>query len=239
MSQGEMTYHVDIVMCIDLTGSMQPCIETVKENALTFWPQLKKRLESASKHVDKVRVKVLGFRDFEADGDQALVESKFFEVSDDVLGEDKEFEDFVKGLYADGGGDEPENALEALALALKSDWTKEGDKRRHIVVMFTDASAHKLEDADTSNPYYPADMPSTFDELGELWDEHADLQKSSSKGMQKASKRMIIFAPEAYPWPQLNAEWEQVVYKPSAATDMGLADAATNDTIFASLVNSI
>ena len=37
----------------------------------------------------------------------------------------------------------------------------------------------------------------------------------------------------------INAEWEQIVYKPSAADDMGLADAATNDTIFASLVNSI
>ena len=218
---------VDIILCIDLSKSMFPCINTIKHITHTFWPQLKERLERASKRVDKVRVKVLGFRDFEADGDQALVESKFFEVSDDVLGEDKEFEDFVKGLYPDGGGDEPENALEALALALKSDWTKEGLKR-HIVVMFTDASAHKLEDADTSNPYYPADMPSTFDELGELWHEH----------MQKV-KRMIIFAPEAYPWPLLHSEWEQVVYKPSAATDMGLAHAATNDAIFASLVNSI
>lgn len=223
-----MYRSVDIILCIDISKSMFPCINTIKHIAHTFWPQLKERLESASKHVDKVRVKVLGFRDFEADGDQALVESKFFEVSDDVLGEDKEFEDFVKGLYPDGGGDAPKNALEALALALKSDWTKEGGNRRHIVVMFTDASAHKLEDADTSNPYYPADMPSTFDELEELWHEH----------MQKV-KRMIIFAPEAYPWPQLNAEWEQVVHKPSAATDMGLAHEATNDAIFASLVNSI
>ncbi len=239
MYQDEMTYHVDIVMCIDLTGSMTPCIETVKNNALTFWPQLKERLENATKHVDKIRVKVIGFRDFEADGDKALVESKFFEVSDEFLGEDKEFEAFVKGLGADGGGDIPENSLEALALALKSDWTKEGDKRRHIVVMFTDASAHKLEDADTSNPYYPADMPSTFDELAELWEDHADLQSSSTKGMQKASKRMIIFAPEAYPWPQINAEWEQIVYVPSSSDDLGLAAAANNEAIFASLVNSI
>ena len=184
---------VDIVMCIDLTGGMQPCIETIKKNVQTFWPQLRERLAMECKHVEKVRVKVIGFRDFEADGDKALVQSKFFEVSNDVLGEDKEFEDFVKGLYADGGGDEPENALEAL---------------------------------DTSNPYYPADMPHTFDELENLWNEH-----------KAASKRMIIFAPETYPWLQICAEWEQIVYWPSA--DSGLADAVTDENIFALLVNFI
>ncbi len=239
MYQDEIRRAIDIVMCIDLTGGMMPYIETLKNNAPTFYPQLKERLEAVKKHVDKVRVKVIGFRDFEADGDKALVESRFFEVSDEFLGEDKEFEAFVKGLYAEGGGDEPENSLEALALALKSDWTKEGDKRRHIVVMFTDAPAHKLENADTSNPYYPADMPSTFDELAELWEDHADLQSSSKKGMQKAFKRMIIFAPEEYPLPKINAECEQIVYVPSSPDDLGLAAAANNEAIFASLVNSI
>ena len=225
MNQG-MSYHVDIVMCIDLTGSMSPCIDVVKENALTFWPQLKERLAAASKYVDKVRIKVIGFRDFEADGAASLAVSRFFEVSDEVLGEGQEFEDFVQCLEAKGGGDEPENSLEALALALKSDWTREGVKCRHIVVMFTDASAHKLEEADTSNPYYPAEMPASFDELGELWEEHSDLQQSANRGMQKASKRMIIFAPEAYPWPQINAEWDYVDYVPSwddiSSEDIGI-----------------
>ena len=63
-----MDYKVDIVMCIDITGSMQGCIDTVKGRALQFWPDLQEALKAKSKNVSDVRVKVIGFRDFVADG---------------------------------------------------------------------------------------------------------------------------------------------------------------------------
>ena len=44
-----MDYKVDIVMCIDITGSMQDCIDTVKSRALQFWPDLQDALKAASK----------------------------------------------------------------------------------------------------------------------------------------------------------------------------------------------
>ena len=34
-------YAVDLVMCIDVTGSMSGIIDTVKKNALTFYKQFK------------------------------------------------------------------------------------------------------------------------------------------------------------------------------------------------------
>ena len=37
-----LTYNVDIVMCIDCTGSMQGLIDTVKQNALKFYLDLRK-----------------------------------------------------------------------------------------------------------------------------------------------------------------------------------------------------
>lgn len=53
-----------------------------------------------------------------------MEESQFF-----ILPEEKqEFYNFVSQIKAGGGGDEPESGLEALALALRSDFVKDGDK---------------------------------------------------------------------------------------------------------------
>ena len=108
-----MDYKVDIVMCIDITGSMQDCIDTVKNRALQFWPDLQDALKAASKNVSDVRVKVIGFRDFEADGSSSLQESRYFNLSDQGSSDPEEYKQFVSNLVADGGGDEPENSLSA------------------------------------------------------------------------------------------------------------------------------
>ena len=55
-----------------------------------------------------------------------------------------EFKKFVSSIEACGGGNGPENALEAIALALKSEWTTSGAKRRHVIFVFSDALALSL-----------------------------------------------------------------------------------------------
>ena len=231
-----MDYKVDIVMCIDITGSMQDCIDTVKSRALQFWPDLQEALKAASKNVSDVRVKVIGFRDFEADGSSALEESRYFNLSDQGSSDPEEYKQFVNNLVADGGGDEPENSLEALSLAIQSDWVQTGDRRRHVIVMFTDASAHKLEDANRSNPYYPENMPSSLEELTDIWLTPASGQTSKIK-LKQPAKRLIIFAPQMYPWPEIYESWNQVVYNPSKAGE-GLDDVSYEDIINA-IVGSV
>lgn len=225
-----MDYKVDIVMCIDITGSMQDCIETVKKRALQFWPDLQKALEAATKNVTEVRVKVIGFRDFDADGSNALEISRYFNLCDQGSSDPKEYEAFVSSLVADGGGDEPENSLEALALAMQSDWVQTGEKRRHVIVMFTDASAHKLEEANRSNPSYPENMPASFDELTDIWMTTSGSQQSSKTKLKQSAKRLIVFGPQMYPWPELYEAWDQVVYNPSKAGE-GLDDVSYDDII--------
>lgn len=232
-----MDYKVDIVMCIDITGSMQDCIDTVKNRALQFWPDLKEALAAASKNVSDVRVKVIGFRDFEADGDAALEVSRYFNLSDQGSSDPEDYKAFVNGLVADGGGDEPENSLEALALAIQSDWVQTGDKRRHVIIMFTDASAHKLEDANRSNPNYPENMPASFDELTDVWMAPSGQQNGAKTKLKQPAKRLIVFGPEVYPWPELYESWDQVVYNPSKA-GTGLDDVSYEDIINA-IVGSV
>jgi len=137
-----LSYSVDIVMCIDGTGSMGPVIDLVKANALRFESDLAAAMEAKQKSIDNLRVRVIVFRDIFVDRDDAFVTSNFFPLPQ----EREEFSRFISGIRANGGGDEPESALEALGIALNSDWVRSGDKRRHVVIMWTDASAHRLEE---------------------------------------------------------------------------------------------
>lgn len=96
-----LRYAVDIVFCIDVTGSMTPIIDQVKNNALRFYDDVQSNLTAKGKNVDQLRVRVIAFRDFAADGEAALDESPFFTLPDDRA----RFSEFVNGLVAEGGGD--------------------------------------------------------------------------------------------------------------------------------------
>ena len=200
-SQG-LDYNVDIVMCIDATGSMAPIIAEVKKNALSFHEKFINAMNAEGKTVQKLRIKVITFRDFKVDT-QPMVESRFFDLG---AGEEADFARFVEAIEAIGGGDLPESSLEALALAIKSDWVKTGAVRRHVIMMYTDASAAPLGEG-AGSPGYPADMPSSLAELGDLWE---------SQEMEARAKRLLIFAPDAEPWSDIGL-WTQSFHTPSKA----------------------
>ena len=69
-----------------------------------------------------------------------------------------------------GGGDIPEDGLEAIAYAIKSDWTTEGTDQRRVIVVWTDAPTHPLGYGSDS-PAYPLGMPAGLAELGQWWDQ--------------------------------------------------------------------
>jgi von Willebrand factor type A domain len=195
-------YAVDLVMCIDGTGSMRHLIEEVKSLALKFYDELEAEMKIQSKKAEQLRARVIVFRDYWADSaDQVMQCSEFF----DLRSQSSDFANFVSPIKADGGGDEPENGLEALGLALKSNWEK-GDfsKQRYVVVVFTDASAHSL-DKGPKPSHYPNDIPKTFDDLTDYWHE-----------MPTPAKRLLLFAPDADPWTMMSS-WENTIHYVSEA----------------------
>ena len=228
MSQG-LQYHVDIVFCIDVTGSMTPVLDLVKEKVQKFPRDLKDCLDKKDKVINTLRVRIVAFRDFAYDAD-GIVVSDFFvvEPSNDLA----KFESFVNGLSASGGGDEPESALEALGIAQMSNWTHEGDRQRHVIVMFTDASAHKLESRVGEVPgAFKDQVPASFDELTDRW------EGGQSVSIKKAARRLLVFGPDAYPWNIISEAWSQVLFLPSQA-GKGLED-VEYDTILNVIQNSI
>lgn len=225
VNKESLSYHVDLVMCIDATASMFPVIDEVKMNAKTFYQKFIAAMEAKEKKVQQLRIKVIVFRDYAVDS-QPMEESPFFILGDDQGNQTEEFINFVDGIEAVGGGDLPEHSLEALALAIKSDWVKTGNVRRHVVMMFTDATAHELGTM-THLPNYPSDMPASFAELREMWE---------SQEMEQRAKRILLYSPDCEPWTNM-IDWTNTFHASSRA-GTGLADVEM-DTCIHMLVNSI
>ncbi len=223
-----LEYNVDIVFCIDATGSMGPLLDMVKENALTFYRDLMNEMSQKGKNIDRIRARIVAFRDYMADGKNAMLTTDFYDLRE----ESDRFDAVIRSLHPEGGGDEPEDALEALAYAIKSKWTRGGDKRRHLIIVWSDASTHPIGySAAAMN--YPRKMVKTFDELTNMWDGDA----KSGGLMDSNAKRLLIFAPEAEYWTDIAETWDNVIHFPSEAGS-GL-DRLSYREILAQIINSI
>jgi hypothetical protein len=220
-----LSYEVDIVFCIDVTGSMTPILDAVKANALGFYDDVQTNLTAKGKNVTQLRVRIVAFRDFAADGDAALEESPFYTLP----AERADFSEFVNGLIPQGGGDHPESGLEAVAVAINSPWTTTGDRRRQVIVVWTDQPAHTLDPS-----VVPADLasriPADFSALTDAWEDEQGQMGSNSK-------RLILFAPDGPGWSDISAVWENVVHHPSQAGG-GLSE-VDYGTIIDSIGNSV
>ena len=140
---------VDICFLLDATGSMQPCIDKIKENIRTFITTLTTPQENGGVCLQDWRACVWGYRDYEYDPKHggAAIEKNCF--TSDV----SELERQLGSLVAKGGGDEPESLLDALyevcqmgstekeCEADPNKWRYSSNAARCIIVM-TDASYH-------------------------------------------------------------------------------------------------
>jgi hypothetical protein len=215
-------YAVDIVFVIDTTGSMRSIIEDVKHAAMNFHDDLAMVMNQKEKSIGNLRVRVVAYRDYLDNPSDALRESPFFSLPTQRA----EFDNFVRSLAPAGGGDEPESGLEGLAAAFLSDWERGMDKRRHLVVLFTDASAHPIEHS-ASRGLLPPTFPNSMSGLYDLW------EAGQGGGMEHAAKRLLMYAPDAYPWNELSDMWSNTLHFPSKA-GKGL-----EDFTFAEILNQI
>lgn len=204
--------NADFVFVLDATATMGVFIDRFRRE---FLPEFTKQLGNISSPGDAVRYKVIIFRDYGSEGENAIKESRFFKIPEEA----DELGHAMLYVEAGGGGDSPENGLEAIYYALKSDFA-EGEGTQTIF-FFTDADAvalGKRKDCDG----YPKDM---VDEEGlkKLW-----LGKTPSRLTQRG-KRMIMFAPEGTAYSRIAAEMDNTVFVPTVKSgnlnDLDLEDA--------------
>lgn len=223
-----MDYTVDMVFCIDATGSMEDTtgskakiINLVKQNAINFYNDFYGIMSAKGKKVRQLRVRVVAFRDYIADAEKAMLVTDFFLLPQQA----REFEACINSINAEGGGDLPEDGLEALAYAIKSKWTAEGTKKRQVIVVWTDAGTHDIGYGRKS-AYYPNGMPASLSELNDWWDE-----------MNRNAKRLVMFAPDEHGWSYISQNWDNTVHIPSVAGN-GLAEKSYREILNA-IANSV
>ena len=196
-------YNVDIVLVLDSTADMIGFVEeVVAQNALNFYDDVKACVNSrnGNMEINSFRVKVIAFRDYLADRQDAMLTSAFFNLPEDT----KDFSDVLYSIECFGGGDEPEDGLEALAFAIRSKWNTEGDRRRQIIVVCSDAFTHKLGYGSPEETY-PKAMARDFDELTRWWGD-----KQNEGYMDYRSKRLILFTPDQPGWSDITKIWDNV-----------------------------
>jgi len=139
---------VDLVFLIDATGSMQPCIDALKNNISTFIDSLTTRGPNNENPVKHWRAKAVGYRDFKCDS-IPLVDNPFVDDAGQLKAQ-------LAKLEAMGGGDEPESLLDALykvstmaqmpkgAASLEPNMWRYRSEAARVIVAFTDASYHEV-----------------------------------------------------------------------------------------------
>ena len=194
-------YAVDLVICIDGTYSMHYLIDHVKKQAKDFYQlyaaEMYNRTPPRAIRNNGLRVKIIVFRDFADQKTTPLEQSRFYNLQDPS--EIRAFQDYVDGITAAGGGDTPENALEAIATAMQTDWEPQGGRyRRQAILLFTDTCTYDLQvPSRVKSPNYPSRMPRNVEELLDLWEGNADQEDVEELAplYSKKNGRLIIFAP--------------------------------------------
>jgi|GEM_PF-756862 len=137
---------VDVVILLDVTDSMQDCIDAVKANISSFISDLCKADVNGTALVKDWRMKVCGYRDQTADGDSWFIDNPFVR---DVASVERQLDS--PSMTARGGGEEPSSLLDALFRLGQSEtvelqdgedpgqWRPLGDAKR-VIIFFTDAT---------------------------------------------------------------------------------------------------
>lgn len=128
---------VDIVFVVDITESMQPYIDAVKQNVIAFAQDL------AANNRD-YRLGLVTFEDY--------VVSKYPDCGcayrNKMTSDVKQFIEWIGSLHSGGGGDIPEDQLDALAYASTFAFRPEA---QGILILISDAPSHKRGDGPDPN----------------------------------------------------------------------------------------
>jgi Mg-chelatase subunit ChlD len=204
---------VDIVFVLDITESMQPYIDAVKQNMINFAQDL------AENHRD-YRLGLVTFEDYVVSAYPDCNCAYRKSMTSDV----QQFTDWVGSLHAGGGGDIPEDQLDALSYAATLPFRPDA---QGIIIMITDAPPHVAGDGPdrTGDAAYRLHHP----------DPNADVteETAASVAAKLVKNGLTLYA--VAPPPFIAPQYEQIVQ----ATRGRLYNIVTEENRFPELVREI
>jgi hypothetical protein len=204
---------VDIVFVLDLTESMQPYIDAVKQNMINFAQDL------AQNHRD-YRLGLVTFEDYVV----SAYPDCNCEYSKTMTADAQKFTNWVGTLHAGGGGDIPEDQLDALAYAATLPFRPDA---QGIVILITDAPPHVAGDGPdpTGDSAYRLHHP----------DSNADVTKETGATVAAELGKNGLTLYAVAPPPFIAPQYQQVVQ----ATRGRLYNIVTEESRFPELVREI
>ena len=197
---------VDVVFVVDCSESMRSVLPKVKELMLNFPAQCKLEFEIILKIVKSLRIRIIGLRG--SDEKQAgllnpqIQESAFFNFPEEREG----FVSYVNNLEIAGKPNGIKSGMEALHRAIHSCWTESTDcvKKRQLIFLITNAPMYAPEKTEQrKSAQSVSDMPCSLQDMYLEWTDDSVIN-------QKA-KRLVMIAPNTYPWSDISMEWELVI----------------------------
>lgn len=191
---------VDILLCVDGTSSMEKVIEDVKANISLFVNNLIQGLRlNSDNDIERIRIKFVVFRNADYDKNDWYQETPFhnLEKSNEKLNE------FLKNIKAVGGDPKMnfEDGLMAFSNVLSTaNWDSSG-KDIQIIGIWTDTESRPI------NPNHKAlreGAPSSYEDLRKYW--------SNSFLKSYPNARILLFAPDVYPWSNILEEWPNSIH---------------------------
>ncbi|MCA0405657.1 MAG: pilus assembly protein TadG-related protein [Proteobacteria bacterium] len=196
---------LDVVFCIDATGSMQNTINSVKARANSFSDDLNNALTTRGlEKFDYTRIRAVFYRDFAVDDDTStyywgygwyknpkpMSKSAFFEMP---AGKSS-LTTFLGTENAAGGGDLPESGYECINEGMNSAWWKKNDTIPGtsykadaiypVIVLWSDADALPINHGPSvGKPLYPANMPRSVTGFVANW---------NNSGLIDQANRMLV-----------------------------------------------
>lgn len=174
----EQLKRLDLVFCIDITGSMGGLIAAARRHVGKVLDALKGALGK------DLRVGFVGYRDH-TDG------PKLFSV-EPLTGDVEQVRQAIDDVMVDGGGDAPEAVFAAMLECLELDWAKQSYR---VVILIADAPPHAVGAPGDSYPKDPTGL--TLDDVANQLEEaglfvHALSLSPNDRIMEGAFKRIAL-----------------------------------------------
>ncbi len=230
-----MSYNIDIVFCIDISDSMTPIINQVKENAKQIPEIINQECTKKGKKVKNIRLKLIQYCNMYNEEDPGrLITGEFTENGE-------EFFNQVDSIKTTGGNavyDALENkyelyphefrklanesTLDAILFACESDWYKESGKSRKVIIAMTDEPAGVI---------HPESLkPGEQRGVNTVINRYLGISLSNEA-------RLLIIGPECEDFTALSqAEFTQYI---KSSPGNGLEEIGFYETVIPWLVNSI
>ena len=205
----ENKLFVDVVLVMDVTGSMSGMINMVKENALAFYDLFNEKCTTANITLTGLTTKVIAYQDINVDGEEAMMISPTYNMP----AEKEAFDTYVRDQYARGGGDIPESGLEALAAAFqKPDWGVDDGYHRQVVILWTDAPYLITNESIWKLPIYATDEYGgyIYDAAGNpvIIDENVEHNADGSIKVDEYGNPVAKPMYQEYTYEQVKAMWD-------------------------------